>query len=280
MSADAELKAYYEIFKVIPTLREAEEKALLKKVKRGDMKAYQEFISANVRLVISRALRFCARDDPRIMDLISDGTLGLIRAVEQFDCKRNYRFSTYAVWWIDSYIRKSIRFFQKETHATIQNLRKKFKFAETVMVAATGETPSDEEVARYLKWPPYLLQIYLKYSDPKIKISHDPLVIDTAEAQDGDPEEIPIQKDAAKAVAIILARLAPVEEDVLRRHYGIGCKEETYKDIAVFYGFAKERVRQIENQALRKLFVLLKEKEIPFEFLMKPEGDDSEDFPF
>lgn len=279
MSADSELKAYYEIFKAIPTLCEKDEKALLKKVKRGDKKAYQDFISANVRLVISRALRFCARDDPRIMDLISDGTLGLIRAVEQFDCSRNYRFSTYAVWWIDSYIRKSIRFFQKETHATIQNLKKKFKSAETILLMATGETPTDEEVALYLKWPPYLLQIYQKYSDPKIKISHDPLVMDAAASQEGDPDEIPIQKDAAKAVAVILSRLTPVEEDVLRRHYGIGCKEETYKDIAVFYGFAKERVRQIENQALRKLFVLLKEKEIPFEFLMKPEGDDSEEEP-
>lgn len=276
---ESDLSRYYETLRQIPTLSDKEEKELLKKAKKGDKVAYQKFIASNMRLVISRSLRFCARDDPRIMDLISEGTLGLIRAVDQFDCKRGFRFSTYAVWWVESYIRKAIRFFQKETHATVLNLRKKYKTAETIMTAATGEIPTDEEVADYLKWPSHLLAIYRKYADPRVKISHDPLILEMAASQESAPDTAPVRRDASKAVGKILAKLTTIEEDILRRHYGIGYPEETYKSIADFYGLAKERIRQIENNALRKLFVLLKEKEIPPDLLEKLRGDNVEDPP-
>lgn len=276
---ESDLNKYYETFRQIPTLNEEEEKKLIRKAKKGDKEAYQKFLASNMRLVISRSLKFCSRDDPRIMDLISEGTLGLIQAVDQFDPKRGYRFSTYAVWWIESYIRKAIRFFQKETHATVLNLRKKYKTAETILLAATGEMPTDEEVADYLKWPSHLLVIYRKYADPRVKISHDPLILDSAPTLTEAPDEAPTRKDIGWAIRDILSKLSTIEEDILSRHYGIGVPEETYKSIADFYGLAKERIRQIENNALRKLFVLLKEKEIPPDLLEKIRGEHSEDPP-
>lgn len=274
---ESDLNNYYEAFRQIPTLDEKEEKALIKRAKRGDKEAYQKFLASNMRLVISRALKFCSRDDPRIMDLVSEGTLGLIKAVDRFDGKRGYRFSTYAVCWIESYIRKAIRFFQKETHATVLNLRKRYRTAETILIAATGVIPTDEEVADYLRWPSHLLTIYRKYADPRVKISHDPLILDSAASPEEAPDASPERRDISQSVRNLLAKLSPIEEDILCRHYGIGMKDETYKSIADFYGLAKERIRQIENNALRKLFVILKEKEIPPDLLDKIRGEHSED---
>lgn len=152
----SEFKEYYAAFKDIPTLSAEEERRILGEVKKGDTEAYNLFIMSNMRLVMSRVGQFCSQDDQRSMDFVCDGTLGLIRAVEQFDLSRNFRFSTYAVWWIDSYIRKAIKFYEKETHATIKALKRKFKRAYEAMEAATGEPPSDEDVAWYLKWPKYM----------------------------------------------------------------------------------------------------------------------------
>lgn len=267
-----DLQTYYDIFKTIPTLSGADERKCLLKIKKGNKEAYQHFLLANMRLVISRALNFAPRDDPRIMDFVAEGTLGLIRAVERFDCGRNLRFSTYAVGWIESYIRKAIRFFQKETQSTIKILKKKFSRAEELLRCATGEQPTDEEVANFLNWPPYLLLIYKRHSDAKVHVSHDSLILDDAPSMEDHPEHGAEQKDVVKKIANLLHYLTPVEEDILRRHYGIGHPEETYMTIANFYSIAKERVRQIENDALRKLYAVIMEKENPFGNLPGPEG--------
>lgn len=270
---DDDFSAYYEKLKKIPTLSEEEERSLLKKIKRGDMEAYRHFIASNMRLVISRVLTFCDSRDPRAMDMVSDGALGLIRAVERFDCSKPYRFSTYAVFWINSFIGKSMKFFQKETNATITNLRKKFKLAYTILRVATGEEPTDEEVAAYLRWPSYTLAAYQKHANPKTTISHDQMLIDSVPARNSTPDEIPAIKDTEHKLSKFLGELTATEEDIVRRHYGIGCEEETYRSIAEFYGLTKEMIRQIENKALRKLFVMLKENNIPPDAFARDRGD-------
>jgi RNA polymerase primary sigma factor len=271
-----DLQAYYEYFKKIPTLSKEAEKDLLLKIKTGDEEAHRAFVLANMRLVIFRALRFAPSNrDPRLMDFISDGTLGLFRAIERFDCGRNFRFSTYAVGWIDCFIRRSNKFFQKETQAVIRNMRKKFKTAEAILRLAIGEDPSDDEVALFLKWPDHLLAAYRRHADPNVHVSHDPMVLDSVPTTEPAPHEPTISNEAARQITSMLHAMTPIEEDILRRHFGLGCPEETYKTIAAFYGTARERVRQIENKALRKMYTILKERENPFRDLDVPEGDSS-----
>ena len=253
-----EFREYYEHFKSIPTLKEDEEKALFKRVERGDQEAYEKFINSNIRLVMYRVLRFCSQADPRAMDLVSEGTLGLIKAIDQFDLSRNFRFSTYAVWWIDSFIRRSIRFFSKETITAVQTLSKKFERARKVLSLAVGCQPTDEEIARYLNWPSYLLRMYRTYNEDGTTISHlkDP----SASITSGCPEPayFASKKDMANRINEVLAKLTPEEAYIIRTHFGIGQEEGTYKDIASFFGLSKERIRQTENDALRKLFILLR----------------------
>lgn len=254
-----EFREYYEHFKVIPTLKEDEEKSLLKRAQRGDQAAYEKFINSNIRLVMYRVLRFCSQADPRAMDLVSEGTLGLIKAVDQFDLSRNFRFSTYAVWWIDSFIRRAIRFFSKETITAQQTLSKKFDRARKVLFLAVGCQPTDEEVARYLNWPSYMLRMYRTYAEDGTTISHlkDPSATIKSGCQ--EPGYFASKRDMSDKIDEVLSKLSPEEAYIIRTHFGIGQEEGTYKDIASFFGLSKERIRQTENDALRKLFILLRE---------------------
>lgn len=272
------LKDYYDTFKKkFPILSDKEQKKLLRRIRRGDREAYHLFINSNMRLVFSRVLRFCAGDDPRAMDLVSEGTLGLMQAIERFDYRRNYRFSTYAVWWIECMIRKAIKFFQKERRATLGNLKRKFDAASHILSAADSRAPSDESVVAYLKWPPSVLDLLKKHRKKDALILHSEIIVSLAESSEEPPDAEPVRADLRQAIDKLLAKLTPIEENIVRGHYGIGCQEETYTSIAAFYGLAKERIRQIENTALRKLFVLLREKDIPVELFKSPDGDDEEE---
>jgi len=248
---------FCELFREARLLDQDEERDLIERIHAGDPEALDSFVFANMKLVISRALRFCGSKDPRLMDLISDGSIGLIWAIDRFDLSRGFQFSTYAVWWIDSFVRKGLKFFKKETSSPITDLKTQFQRAFKVIQVATGQTPTEGEVARFLEWPRYVLRTYQKFTDDRTMIDHG---IETTLPDKGrSPVETAIFEENRERIEAVLHKLNPVHEDIIRRRYGIGYREETLTDIASFYGLAKERIRQKEAEALRELFVLLTE---------------------
>jgi RNA polymerase primary sigma factor len=232
----------------------------MKKIKAGDEEETHRFLNANVRLIVSRVKKFCPLGDARANDLVNEGALGLIRAIKDFEPDKKYKFSTYAVWWIDAHIRKGLKFFKKETIASPNTMKKKYETAEKVLFASTGTMPEPEEVAKYLKWSPDDLRTYQKVG------GNQRVVVRGINEALPSPHDSPTKRaeriELSEKIAGVLNRLTPAEEDIIRRRYGIGTDEETLVQIATFYGLAKERIRQIENHALRKLYVYVRERDI------------------
>lgn len=229
------------------------------KIKAGDLEEQSRFLEANVRLIVSRVKKFCPLGDPRANDLVNEGALGLIRAIEDFEPGKKFKFSTYAVWWIDAHIRKGLKFFKKETVASPNTMRKKYETAEKVLHAATGKFPKPKEVAKYLGWSRDDLRQYEKMGGNQRVIVRG---IDEAVPCLDNPTKRAERRELSEMFASVLHRLSPAEEDIVRRRYGVGMEEETLVQIAAFYGLAKERIRQIESQALRKLYVFIRERDI------------------
>jgi RNA polymerase primary sigma factor len=272
----SEFQEYYKKFENFKTLSHPEEKKMVRKAQRGDLKAKELFISHNMRLVISCAMKFCGPNDQRVMSLISDGTIGLMRAIKGFDLSKGYKFSTYAVWWIDSFIRKGLKFFEKETVASIKNLKQDFNLAKKAIEEDVRYSPSDEEVAEFLGWTTGILKIFHKYNAKRTMIAHN--IADDLVSGAESPIAIASKVENKKKIAKILRKLTPLEEDIIRRRHGIGCKEETLKEISERYGKSRERIRQIEAKASRKIFILWREADIPKDMLgnKKEEPTDPE----
>jgi len=232
----------------------------MQKIKAGDEEEQNRFLSANVRLIVSRVKRYCPLSDARANDLVNEGAVGLIRAIKDFEPDKKFKFSTYAVWWIDAYIRKGLKFFKKETVAAPNTMKKKYETGEKVLYASIGTMPEPEEVAKYLGWSSDDLMTYEKMGGNQRVIVRG--VNEALPCPHDDPTERAERQELSEKISDVLNRLTPAEEDIVRRRYGIGTEEETLVQIATFYGLAKERIRQIENHALRKLFVFLRERAI------------------
>jgi RNA polymerase primary sigma factor len=268
----SDFQEYYKKFENFETLSHAEEKKILRKAQSGNQEAREKFINHNMRLVISCVMKFCGPNDGRVMSLISDGTLGLLRAIKGFDLSLGYKFSTYAVWWIDSFIRKGLKFFEKETVATMRNLKQDFKLAKKAIEDDVGYSPSDAEVAEFLGWGSGILKIFQKYNAKRTMIAHN--VCDDLSSAVENPVLDAAASEYKDKIGKVLNRLTPIEEDIARRRYGVGCNEETLKEVAERYGKSRERIRQIETVALRKIFVLWRESDIPSKMLEDPEEED------
>ena len=216
--------------------------------------AIQRFVMHNMRLVLSRVLKFRHQEDRDVMEIVSYGTDGLYRAIELFDLSRGTRFSTYAVHWIESQIRKGLTFVEGQKPPRLKKLTSSFKKAEKEITNETGVRPTNEAVADRLNWGRKTLHVFQTSG-----ISNIP--IETFDAE--DESHLPIPEDVVKrelttALHNCMGILEPFEEDIIRRHYGLGYPEETLQRLANVYGVTKERIRQIENEGLHKLYMELR----------------------
>jgi len=222
---------------------------------RQEMKeALERFVMHNMRLVLSRVLKFRHQEDPDVMEIVSYGTDGLYRAIELFDLSRGTRFSTYAVHWIESQIRKGLKFVEGQKPPLLKKLTSTFKRAEKDLTTDDGIRPTNEDVAEHLNWGRKTLHIYQTSG-----ISNTP--IETFDREDESCEPIPddiVQREIVNALHDNMGVLEPFEEDIIRRHYGLGYPEETLQKLAARYGVTKERIRQIENGGLEKLYMALR----------------------
>jgi RNA polymerase sigma factor (sigma-70 family) len=265
-----DFQRYYEEFRDKGLFNAEEERQLLLRIKAGDEAAKNKFIVHNMRLVLSCVLRFVDSNDAKAMDLVSAGTLGLLKAIDDFKVEKNNRFSTYAVWWIQAKIRKTIISIQPKAHQH-KSLHVKFRSMFNKLKEDLGHIPSQEEVFGALNWDGETVATFLHDADKQIiplekiesaseagALNNDPLLIDDEAAG----IQSLISSETYEQLEAALNELPPELEDIIRRHYGLGYEtSETYDDLAKFYGYTRERIRQLENSGLRMLWRKMKSLE-------------------
>ncbi len=238
------------------------ERARLEALVEEARAAREHLIKANTRLVVSIAKKYIGRGVP-FLDLIQEGNLGLMKAVEKFDYRRGYRFSTYATWWIRQTISRAVadqsRTIRVPVHMS-DRIRRLYKTAQQ-LEQEYGRPPTPEEIAAELDMEPRKVQWMLRVSWRPLSLEHP-----VGEEEDNElgafieddstptPPQSAYQKMLAEKIEEVLSTLSPREARILRLRFGLGGgRSHTLEEVGQKFGLTRERIRQIEGKALRRL---------------------------
>lgn len=259
---DDSVKMYLKEIGSIPLLTKEEELELAKKVSEGDELAKQKLVESNLRLVVSVARKYLRKGMP-MLDLIQEGTLGLIKAAEKFDYTKGYKFSTYATWWIRQGITRAIADQARTIRVPVHMVEKinKLSSVSALLAAELGRDPKPEEIADKM-------DMSVDKVVEVINVSQKPTSIESTVGKEDDteleevlpdknalsPEEIVTASLLKDQIEEILGTLTEKEKGVLELRFGLnGGEAHTLEEVGKAFNVTRERARQIENKALRKL---------------------------
>ena len=248
-----------------PLLTAAEEVALSKRVERGDAAAKERMINSNLRLVVSIAKRYQGHDLP-LMDLIQEGVIGLNRAVEKFDWRRGYKFSTYATWWIRQACQRAVSNQSTTIRVPVHIHERRVKIARARNQLQTrfGREPTAAELAEATGLAVRYVEEALAVAEASASLNQSIGSDDSGELGDlfGDPTAQDPEEEAAEsfqrlAVRRAVADLPERERRILELRFGFAEETKTLEEIGKELGIGRERVRQLERDALARLAVTL-----------------------
>ena len=262
VSIEDPVRMYLKEIGKVPLLSAEEEIELAKKMEQGDENAKKRLAEANLRLVVSIAKRYVGRG-MLFLDLIQEGNLGLIKAVEKFDYRKGYKFSTYATWWIRQAITRAIadqaRTIRIPVHM-VETINKLIRVSRQLL-QELGREPTPEEIAEEMDMPVDRVREILK-------ISQEPVSLETPIGEEEDShlgdfiqdDNVPVPADAAAFTLLkeqlveVLGTLTEREQKVLRLRFGLDDgRARTLEEVGKEFNVTRERIRQIEAKALRKL---------------------------
>lgn len=262
VSMEDPVRMYLKEIGKIPLLKPEEEIELARRMEQGDEAAKKRLSEANLRLTVSIAKRYAGRG-MQFLDLIQEGNIGLMKAVDKFEYQRGYKFSTYATWWIRQAITRAIADQARTIRIPVHMIETINKLIRTsrYLVQELGRDPTPEEIADRMEYPVDKVKKVLKIA--KEPISLETPIGDEEDSSLGDfiedkkavaPAEEVVNTKLSEQIASVLADLTPREEQVLRKRFGIGEKSDhTLEEVGKLFNVTRERIRQIEAKALRKL---------------------------
>ncbi|MFH1386882.1 MAG: RNA polymerase sigma factor RpoD [bacterium] len=262
IGVDDTVRMYLREIGKFPLLTSEEEIVLAKRLKAGDMRAKHKLVNSNLRLVVSIAKKYTGRG-MLFLDLVQEGNLGLIRAVEKFDYRKGYKFSTYATWWIRQAITRAIadqaRTIRIPVHMieTINRLRK----TSRILLQQLGHKPTEKEIAQRARMSVDKVREILRIS--QVPLSLEAPIGDEESSRLGDfvedgtiqaPDDIVLQGLLRDDLEEVMSTLSERERTVLKLRFGLDDGHpRTLEEVGKVFAVTRERIRQIEAKALRKL---------------------------